>query len=69
MWRVRRAEVLVEEVFQGRETMGTGDVGVQEVTTMVIIIMLGGRGVGRDWIRSRKLLASFIYVGRDFINA
>ena len=36
----------VEEVFQGRETMGVRDVGIEEVTSTVAMMVLGGRGIG-----------------------
>ena len=32
---------LVKEVFQGRETIGVGDVGVEEVTSIVAMMVLG----------------------------
>ena len=48
----------VKEVFQGRETVG--DVGKREVTSTVAMMVLGGRGLGRDQLISRKWLVSFM---------
>ena len=38
----------------------------KEVTSTADITVLGGKGVRKDWIISRKLLAFFIYEGVGF---
>ena len=49
---------LVKGVFQGRETMGVGDVGIEGSDINSRHDGVEGRGMGRDQMISRKWLVS-----------
>ena len=40
----------------------------REKTSTVAMMVSGGRGVGRDWIISRKWFVSWTWKGRDLTN-
>ena len=50
----------VKEVFQRRETMEVGDVGIEGSDIYSRQMVLGGRGMGRDQMILRKWLVSFV---------
>ena len=56
------------EMFQGREAMGVGYVGVQGGDINISHNVVRWEGVGRDRMVSRKWLVSWIWEGRDLTN-